>query len=289
MNIITKEPLVSVIVPTKNSSRTIEGCLESIKNQSYKNIEIIVVDNSSTDQTKKIVEKLQKTISNNHKLKIYLYNKGPERSAQRNYGAKLAKGEYLLFIDSDMILSKDVVKECVNKFKTENLKQKIGGIVIPEESFGESFWAECKALERSFYVGVDWIEAARFFPKKIFNEFSGYDEKQTGTEDFDLPQKIKSKYGAMAIGRIKSFIKHNEGKLSLRHTISKKFYYANTAKEYAKTNSEYFIKQANPLSRYLLFFANPAKLFKNPILGLGMLGMKTSEFVAGGFGYLLKK
>ena len=52
-----ENPLVSVIIPTYNSSRTLEKCLESIKNQTYKNIEIIVVDNNSTDNTKEIAKK----------------------------------------------------------------------------------------------------------------------------------------------------------------------------------------------------------------------------------------
>ena len=282
MNIVNGRPLVSLIIPTKNSGRTIEACLKSIRGQSYKNIEIIIVDNNSTDDTKKIALKYTKLV----------FNRGPERSVQRNFGAKMSKGKYFLFIDSDMELSKTVITDCirlVESYKVSKVHKVLGGIVIPEESFGEGFWAKCKALERSFYIGVDWIEAARFFPKKIFWEFKGYDESQTGTEDFDLPQKIKLKYGVNAIGRINQIIRHNEGKLSLIYTVKKKFYYANTAKEYAKTNSEYFKKQANPLNRYLLFFSNPTKLFKNPILGLGMLSMKTSEFIAGGFRYLLKK
>jgi probable beta-1,3-galactosyltransferase len=52
-----KNPLVSVIIPTYNSSRTLEKCLKSIKNQTYKNIEIIVVDNNSIDNTKEIAKK----------------------------------------------------------------------------------------------------------------------------------------------------------------------------------------------------------------------------------------
>ncbi len=52
-----ENPLVSVIIPTYNSSRTLEKCLESIKNQTYKNVEIIVVDNNSTDNTKEIAKK----------------------------------------------------------------------------------------------------------------------------------------------------------------------------------------------------------------------------------------
>jgi glycosyltransferase involved in cell wall biosynthesis len=271
-------PLVSVIIPTKNSASTIGACLKSIKNQTYKNIESIVVDNNSTDKTKQISLRYTKSV----------FNKGPERSAQRNYGASKAKGEYVLFIDSDMELSINVVKECVLLFEGN---KKLKGVIIPEESFGKGFWAKCKKLERSFYLGVDWIEAARFFPKEIFNGFKGYEEKQTGTEDFDLPQKIKQKFGEGSISRINSFIYHNEGKLALGYTLKKKYYYAKTASKYAneKSNTDYFKKQSSIVERYKLFLSNPIKLFNNPVLGFGMLFMKTSEFIVGGVGYLLKK
>ena len=57
-----ENPLVSVIIPTYKSSRTLEKCLESIKNQTYKNIEIIVVDNNSTDNTKEIAKKFTQKV-----------------------------------------------------------------------------------------------------------------------------------------------------------------------------------------------------------------------------------
>lgn len=271
-------PTVSVIIPTRNSASTIKELLQSIKAQSYKYIETIVVDNNSSDQTKAI----------SLKFTTKVYNIGPERSAQRNFGAKKAKGAYLLFVDSDMILSKKVVAECV-KLAQEN--EKFGGITIPEISIGKSFWAKCKALERSFYWGVDWIEAPRFFSLKIFKDFKGYDEKQTGTEDYDLPQRIKTKLGTDSILRIKDVIYHNEGNLALFYTLKKKYYYVKTSTVYRNqlSNKAYFTKQSSIIERYKLFFSDPKKLFKNPVIGAGMLFMKSSEFVAGGLGVLFKK
>ena len=80
-------PSVSVIVPTKNSERTIERCLKSIKEQNYKNIELIVVDNYSEDKTFEIANKYADKI----------IKKGPERSVQRNYGAKISSIKYYYF------------------------------------------------------------------------------------------------------------------------------------------------------------------------------------------------
>lgn len=266
-------PLVSVLVHTKNSQRTIQNLLQSIKNQSYQNIEIIVVDNHSNDSTLRIAK--------NYTKKMYTY--GPERSAQRNYAAKKATGDFFLVPDSDMVLGRDVIKECIFLVLKNS---KIKAVIIPEKSFGEGFWAKCKALERSYYVGLSWMEGARFFEKKTFFEMKGYDERNTGTEDYDFPQRIRRAYGNKSTGRIREYIYHDEGKLSLISLSKKKFYYAKSIRVYKELNPEEYYQQVNILKRFMLFFSKPRKLFSNPIVGLGMLFMKSVEYGAGGLGYL---
>jgi glycosyltransferase involved in cell wall biosynthesis len=268
-------PLVSVVVPTKNSAAYLGLCLRSIDEQSYKPIELIVVDNNSNDNTKIIARSFTKKV----------YNYGPERSAQRNLGARHAKGKYLLFIDSDMVLTPRVVEGCVNKIsKQPGLK----ALIIPEKSFGIGFWAKCKALERTFYEGLDWMEAARFVNREVFNKVGGYDESNTGTEDYDLPQRIEVVF-PKPIGRINEVINHNEQKLNLIKTCKKKYYYGQNVMTYKdKSENKYrFQLQASPFQRYKLFFSKPAKLFKEPLTGLGMLFMKICEFTSGGAGYLV--
>lgn len=260
-------PLVSIIITTKNSQRFIDSCLKTIKNQSYPNIEIIVVDNFSNDRTKDIALTYTKN----------LFEKGPERSAQRNFGAKKAQGKYLLILDSDMELEENVVKDCVEKIKSE---EDIKALIIPEISYGKSFWAKCRALERSCYIGDEIIEAARFFEKKIFFEFDGYDEQITGPEDWDLPQRIGKKY---KISRIKSQIRHNEADLSLVKSIKKKYYYSQKFFKYAKKHPEIAKKQINIIFRPA-FFRNWKKLIKDPIHALGFLFMKLCEANAGVIG-----
>lgn len=269
------DSLVSVIVPTKNSSEFLEKCLKSIKNQSYQNIELIVVDNNSTDHTKEIARKYTDKV----------FNKGPERSTQRNFGVRQSTGKYILIIDSDMKLSKDVVKNCVTRMSQE---KDVKAIIIPEESFGKGFWAQCKKLEKSFYIGIDWIEAARFFDRRVYFRVRGYNENMISGEDWDLSQRIEE---LGKIRRINDLIFHDEGRISLFKTIKKKFYYAKNLNIYksVEINKEKFKKQSSIINRYKLFLSHPFKLFKNPILGLGMLFMKFCEFGAGGMGYLISK
>lgn len=258
------QPLVSIIVPTKNSGEFLEACLKSIKAQTYKNLEIIVVDNFSTDDTPKIAKKYADKF----------YQQGPERSAQRNYGVKKCSGEYVAIIDSDMELTPKVISSCVKAItKTSGIK----GVIVPEESFGVGFWAQCKKLERSFYVGKDWIEAARFFSKKTYLVVGGYNESMVSGEDWDLSNRIRS-FGQ--ISRVNEFILHNEGTIKLLKLLKKKAYYAKQIHTYINSNENVSTtsEAKNVLRRYTLFFSHPVKLFKNPLYGVGMLFMKTSEY-----------
>jgi len=276
---MTAKPLVSIIITTKNEAVNIGACINSIQKQSYENIEILVIDNNSSDATKEISKRAG----------VLVYDKGPERSVQRNFGAKIAKGQYVLFIDADMILLAKIVEECVRVIDQSIVdKKELIALVIPEISIGTGFWAQCKALERSFYVGVSWIEAARFYKKEAFNKLGGYDETLTGPEDFDIHQRLRDLYGNRAIGRISLLIHHNEGNLSLWKVMKKKFYYARNLKRYAKkvSNKGYYKKQADLFARYKIFFKNPFLLFRNPCIGLGMLILKTAEFGAGFSGYI---
>lgn len=266
-----KSPLVSVIVPTKNSSRTLEACLQSVKDQTYRELEMIVVDNFSSDTTPDIARRFTEKF----------FSKGPERSYQRNFAVEQARGEYVFIIDSDMRLEPGVIDECVEQMGGKG----VVGVIVPEISFGEGFWAQCKRLERSFYVGVPYMEAARFFRRADFVRAEGYDVAMVSGEDWDLSQRIAAK-GALA--HSVSFIHHDEGKISLLKTVKKKLYYARLFASYkhASKDRESVAKQTSLLGRYWLFLSQPQKLLRNPLLGMGMLFMKTCEFFFGGLGFL---
>lgn len=268
-------PLVSVIVPTKNSAAFLDACLSSIKKQNYSNIELLVIDNFSNDETISVAKKYA-----NNVIQI-----GPERSAQRNIGVKQAHGEFVAIIDSDMELTEQVIEHCVEAMQTKSLS----GVIIPEESFGEGFWAQCKRLERSFYVGVDWMEAARFFKKSDYEHLGGYNEAMVSGEDWDLSNRMR-KIGN--IGRVQSYIRHNEGRISLYKTLKKKSYYASKISQYVDANAETTSTGSEigkVFKRFGLYFSKPYKLFKNPLLGAGMIFMKVAEFGIGFLGWTKSK
>jgi glycosyltransferase involved in cell wall biosynthesis len=238
----------------------------------------VVVDNNSNDNTVEIAKRYTDKV----------YTKGPERSAQRNHAASMSCGEILIVLDSDMVLTSRVVDEIVIAFTTNAYQR---ALVIPEESFGVGFWSACKKLERSFYIGVSWMEAARAFRRSTFEELGGYDEANTGTEDYDLPHRLDEKYGSESVGRINSLIMHNEGELDLFKSCKKKFYYARALDVYVNKNANkhHFSKQSSPIMRFALYFKSPFRLLKNPFIGLGMIFMKICEMSSGMLGYLMRK
>lgn len=262
---------ISIIITTKNEEEVLESLLKSIKRQSYKNFEIILVDNFSGDNTKNIAKKYTKKI----------FTKGPERSTQRNFGASKARGEFVLIIDADMVLTKNVLSSCIEKMATN---EQLGALVIPEKSYGEGFWAKCKAFERQFYLGDENIEAARFFKKKVFENFRGYDTKITGPEDWDLPLRMKK--AGVHIGRVKEFILHNERRFSPWKSARKKFYYALHAKEYVKRHPEMIFTQGNLFFRPS-FYKNLNKLLEDPLVTIGFLATRFLEMSGAFFGILL--
>src|SRR5690625_1510219 len=97
MNLNKEGPLISVIVPVYNVERFIEKCLYSIVNQTYNNLEIILVNDGSTDLSG---EKCEEYAKGDSRIKVFHKANGGQSSA-RNLGLSIAKGDYIGFVDSD--------------------------------------------------------------------------------------------------------------------------------------------------------------------------------------------
>lgn len=254
-----KNPLVSVIVTTKNSESTLQACLLSVKNQSYKHIELLVVDNNSSDETITIAKKYTS----------HIYTKGPERSSQRNLGIEKSKGEYFLFLDSDMQLSPKVVEECIKKIDTNV------GLYIPEIILGDSFWAKMRTFERSFY-NETVIDAVRFVSKESAEKIHGFDEKLFAGEDWDFNLRIK-KLGNTSI--ITAPLFHNEKDTTLKSYLSKKSYYSGNLQVYRDKwlNNSDVRKQFSPYYRLIGVFIENGKwkiIIEYPFLFLCVIVLK---------------
>lgn len=253
--------LVSVIITTKNEEKNIENCLRSVKIQSYPQdkIEILVVDNNSTDRTKNIA----------FRYTDFVFDKGPERSAQRNYGVEKSKGEYFIYLDADMILSKDVINDCARKIQSNN---EIIALYISEIVMGEKFFSKARRFERSFYDATV-IDCARFIKKESFIQVGGFDENLNGPEDWDFNKNLE-KIGKLQLTKTPIF--HNEAEFELRGYLKKKGYYASKFDDYINkwgANDPDIRKQFGIYYRFLGVFIEKGKwkkLIAHPILTIGI-------------------
>jgi glycosyltransferase involved in cell wall biosynthesis len=258
---------VSIVIPTINSAKTLYRCLESIRLQSYKNIEVIVVDAHSSDSSTQI--------ASNFNTKLYLAQ--GERAVAKNFGISKSTGEFLFFIDSDMTLQSAVISECVSICSYD---RKIAGVIIPERSIGKSFWVRVRDFERGLYRGSK-IESARFFRTSFVVQVGGFDEDIIFYEESTLHQKLEM-LGLIVNKRTNSVILHNEEEFNLAEWLRKKQYYSTNAALYASKFPKYAEIQTKIRHRIRIFTSNAnwKKLIRHPVLSVGLFVLKSLEFLA---------
>jgi glycosyltransferase involved in cell wall biosynthesis len=261
-------PIVSVIIPTKNSSKALIACLEGLKNQDYKNTEIIVVDNYSTDNTIEIAKRYTSSI----------YKLGPERSAQINFGVEIASGKYIYRVDSDFVLEPQIIREAVKAAESNNY----AAILIHNTSDPSvSFWARVRKLERDMYESEDLNVAVRFIRRDIFLSLGGYDPDLIYGEDYDLHNRIIQKY---KIGTISPKETHLGEYKSLFEIAKKNYYYGKSASKFLRKNKLRGTKQVNPFRS--TYFKNLDKFGQEPILAIGFIVYQIVRYGAGMLGLL---
>lgn len=200
MSQIADKPLVSVIVPTFNSSTTIGRTLRSIDRQSYSRVEIIAVhDGGSIDNTLEVLEDLTKDMAN---LRI-IKTRHIGRSAARNVGWKAAAGEIFFFADSDEIYMDDYVEVGVEKIVSENAAGVTitGSSLADEDSLLGRIYTEVysnlqKEKQRASTAGLNW---AWIFKREAIEAVGGYDEDLDQAEDKDIFIRIRGNGGKFAV------------------------------------------------------------------------------------------
>lgn len=247
--------------------RTFPRCLETARHQSFECSEIIVVDRFSRDGLASFAK------ANG----VTLIQSEANRSMARNIGLQRASSSGILFIDSDMILPITLIEECEIGLDEHD------ALIVPEESVGVGFWAECKAAERTQHVGDEKMEAARCFRRKSLMPLGGYRTSLEAGEDWDLHNRAIA--SSLDVGRVNSVIVHDEGHLSLSDLLKKKYRYGKSFGRYLRMNPAAGFTQVNPLRRIvrpsLRAFAS------HPKYGVGILMMTSLEFAAAGIGHLV--
>jgi glycosyltransferase involved in cell wall biosynthesis len=259
MTPVSPTPLVSVIIPVRNSGSSLRVCLASLRQQTYPNLELIVVDNHSSDDTREAALAAGARV----------FTRGPERGAQKNYGAQQALGEMLFFVDADMEVTPEVIAECARAVA------RYDALLVPEESVGEGFWNACVILERSCYVGDDFTEAARFFRRPVFEQLGGFDESLVASgDDMDLSQRARRK--GFKLGRVEARIRHHEGPRTPWLTLQKWRYYGRNMGRYIRQNRREAFVQYLPLRPAWL--RHWRRLVRRPVHTAGFMFLKVCQF-----------
>jgi glycosyltransferase involved in cell wall biosynthesis len=177
-------PLVSVIVPCYNSGKTLSRTIDSVIRQTWENIEIIIINDGSTDRS---TIELLGFLSTNPKITVQAQsNKG--LASARNSGIRISKGEFILPLDSDDWLDDNAIKLMLDAANQNNLNSIVfSNIKLEGEKVGvkETY---CNPFEQLF---SNQLPYCMLFPKSVFNEVSGYDESFLfGLEDWDLNLRL---------------------------------------------------------------------------------------------------
>lgn len=165
-----EKALISIIVPVFNTSKYLPHCLDSILHQTYKNIEVIIVDDGSTDDSLKIIKKYAKENSNIR----YFTQKNCGQATARNKGVKFANGDYIMFVDSDDYVSDEfcqVAYESICSYNTEIALFDICTISSNNARYGitfnlkEGFLSKEDALSTTIYSSFPFN---KIYKKKLF-------------------------------------------------------------------------------------------------------------------------
>ncbi len=190
------QPLISVIIPLYNCEKYIKDALDSIFKQNYPNIEVIVVNDGSTDHSLQIVEQFGKDITI-----IFQKNQGP--ASAKNTGIKQAKGSILAFLDSDDLWTDNHI-QCMLPFlenddsydavkgqtiKVKNFEDKSLQVGLPVSSYGNNLY---QISEKAYYQPV---MASGLYKADIFDKIGLFDETMFQGEDIDWVNRFNSSAG----------------------------------------------------------------------------------------------
>jgi len=202
------KPLVSIIIPTHNYAQYLPDAIDSALDQTYKNIEVIVVDDGSTDDTAAVVRRYKK------RLRYYYKTNGGVSSA-RNAGIAHAKGEYVAFLDADDILDTEYVRKTLDLLLRQ--PRQVGYIYTQLQKFeAMSEVTQYPGYKGSYLTVSNYISASCLIRADIARKYQ-YDTRLVLYEDWDyyltlLEQGIT---GALVNEPLVYYRKHGNGKSAL--------------------------------------------------------------------------
>ena len=165
---------VSIILPIYNVEKYLEKCVNSVINQTYQNIEVILVDDGSKDSSGRICDKL---VESDNRIKV-IHKKNGGLASARNAGYEAATGEYIMYIDSDDCVKEETVKRCVDVIEKDKSdvvifgyeKMSEDGKVLETCSWGNKIYSHNEMTEY-LYRAICEMSFGYAWNKYIANRF----------------------------------------------------------------------------------------------------------------------
>ena len=174
-------PLISVIIPVYNTEAYVEKCIRSVIGQTYKELEILIVDDGSTDSSGEICDRLA---TEDDRIRVFHQKNGGQASA-RNYALSVSRGEYIGYVDSDDWIAEDMYEVMLNTITQNDCDICVcGRYAVEGDSIRPSFGSEVDSL-----TVMDRLEAVRRFLTYKSVDSSAWDKlwKRSVLEDVEFP------------------------------------------------------------------------------------------------------
>ena len=193
----TMGKLVTVIIPAYNAEKTIVRCMQSVLEQTYKNVEVIIIDDGSSDNT---LSGIQSFIEENQLNWILISRENKGVSYTRNEGIKLSKGDYIAFLDSDDYWYNEKLEKQMNFIETYHARI-VGGNIKNRKSESDSQFYSQYAL-KDMLLSNRLFTSTVLLEKNIFQEVGYFNENMLYSEDYNLWLRIATKNKIYVINEI---------------------------------------------------------------------------------------
>ncbi|WP_426511605.1 glycosyltransferase family 2 protein [Dactylosporangium sp. McL0621] len=200
-------PLVSVIVPNYNYAGALPLCLQALREQTYPNLEVIVVDDCSTDDSPAVAAGFGFRVLRTPR------NGGP--AAARNLGAEHANGEILFFVDSDVAARPDAVANAVELLRSDPAIGAVCGNYDPVPLIRDSLLEEYRCLQQSYWLIADEGRIATLYtallaiPVAVFREIGPFNPRLRETENADYGRRLAQRYEIWLSPRVRGVHDHD--------------------------------------------------------------------------------
>ncbi|MFH8223598.1 glycosyltransferase family 2 protein [Streptomyces sp. NPDC018057] len=197
------EPLVSLIIPNYNYARSLGLSIQSAKDQDYPNLEIIVVDDCSTDGSYEIAR--------SHGVRVVSTGTNSGVATARNTGAAHARGSILFFLDSDVALRPGAVRAAVELLTAHPEAGAVCGMYEPEPLIRDSLVEECRCLQAYYWRTSSegtvsfLISAMCAMRVEVFQEIGPFNPNLRQTEEVDYGQRLSQRYDLLLTPVIRGF------------------------------------------------------------------------------------